>query len=144
MSVAPLTSASFPLVGSPAAAAPLLHAQATRLKGSALRNAAPSDQRAAVGAQFEAILVRQLLGKTLTSMVGGEGGVSGSIYGDMLADTISQQLTAGPGLGLGRFLERQLAPKGAAHASNADESSAAGPSAHAANPRPLSSVPLHP
>jgi Rod binding domain-containing protein len=134
MSVAPITSASAPLVGSPAPVAALTHAKATQLKGAALRNAAPADQRAAVGAQFEAILVRQLLGKTLTSMVGGEGGVSGSVYGDMLADTISQQLTAGPGLGLGRFLEKQLAPKGHGHGSQAE----ALPSASAA--RPLSLV----
>jgi len=79
---------------------------------AALRNAAPEEQRKAAAAQFEAILVRQLLGKTMTSMLGGEeGGVAGSIYGDMLSDTISQQLTSGPGLGLGRFLEQQLAPK---------------------------------
>jgi Rod binding domain-containing protein len=38
------------------------------------------------------------------------------VYGDLLADTISQQLTAGPGLGLGRFLEQQLTPPGAAAA----------------------------
>ncbi len=112
MSVAPVTSASTPLVGSPVAVAELSHAKATKLRGAALRNAAPADQRAAVGAQFEAILVRQLLGKTLTSMVSGEGGVSGSVYGDMLADTMATQLTSGQGLGLGRLLEKQLAPKG--------------------------------
>jgi Rod binding domain-containing protein len=36
------------------------------------------------------------------------------VYGDMLADTFAQQLTAGQGLGLGRFLEQQLTPKGGA------------------------------
>lgn len=84
-----------------------------KLTGAALRNAEPAEQRAAVAAQFEAILVRQLLGKTMNSMLGGEdGGVSSSIYGDMLADTIANQLTAGPGLGLGRTLMQQLTPKG--------------------------------
>lgn len=79
---------------------------------AALRRADPATQRTAVAQQFEGILVRQLLGKTMTSMLGGEkGGVAGSIYGDMLADTISQQLTAGRGLGLGRFIEQQLTPK---------------------------------
>lgn len=78
---------------------------------AALRDAAPAAQRAAVGAQFEAVLVRQLLGKTMTSMLGGGEGVAGSIYGDMLADTLAQQLTAGRGLGLGKFLEQQLAPR---------------------------------
>ena len=80
---------------------------------AALRNAGPEEQRRGVAAQFEAILVRQMLGKTMTSMLGGStGGVSGSIYGDMLADTLAQQLTAGQGLGLGRYLEQQLAPRG--------------------------------
>jgi Rod binding domain-containing protein len=89
------------------------HAHAARLSGAALRNASPAEQRAAVAAQFEAILVRQLLGQTVTKMMGGEeGGVAGSIYGDLLADTISQQLAAGQGLGLGRFLEQQLTPRG--------------------------------
>ena len=46
--------------------------------------------------------MRQLLGKTMTSMLGGEqGGVAGSVYGDMLADTMAQQLSAGQGFGLG-------------------------------------------
>lgn len=89
----------------------LERAKAAKLSGAALRNATPAEQRAAVAAQFEAILVRQLLGKTMTSLMGGgAGGVSGSIYGDMLADTISQQLSAGQGLGIGRFLEQQLTP----------------------------------
>src|SRR3954467_11375185 len=102
MSVAPISSASTPLIGQVPALTNLQHAKAAQLHGAALRNADPAAQPAAVGAQFEAILVRQLLGKTLTSMVGGEGGASGSVYGDMLADTMSQQLTSGPGLGLGR------------------------------------------
>lgn len=96
MSVAPISSPS----AAPAAFDPAL-----------LRQAEPAVQRAAVAQQFEAILVRQLLGKTLTSMLGGEGGgVASSVYGDLLADTISQQLTAGKGLGLGRFIEQQLTP----------------------------------
>lgn len=113
MSLAPINS----LIGSPAPQqtqelSDLARAKAAKLKGAALRNAGPAEQRAAVAAQFEAILVRQLLGKTMTSMMGGgTGGVSGSIYGDMLADTISQQLSSGQGIGLGRFLEQQLAPK---------------------------------
>jgi hypothetical protein len=32
----------------------------------------------------------------------------------MLTDTFAQQLTSGPGLGLGRLLEQQLTPRGAA------------------------------
>src|SRR5690349_1440136 len=115
MSVAPVTSASTPLVGQPATLAltKIQHDKAAHLKGAALRHASPGEQRAAVGAQFEAILVRQLLGPTLNKMMSTDtGGVSGSIYGDMLADTFATQLTSGPGLGLGRYLEKQLAPKG--------------------------------
>lgn len=99
----------------PEAATPV--ARSGPFNPAALRNASGAEQSRAVAAQFEAILVRQLLGKTMTSMMSGEArGAAGSIYGDMLADTISQQLTAGQGLGLGRFLEQQLTPKAAAAA----------------------------
>lgn len=114
MNVSPLNSAN---ATSPAGQVQELtdiaRAKAAKLTGAALRNASKAEQGAAVAAQFEAILVRQLLGKTMNSMLGGaQSGVAGSIYGDMLADTISQQLTAGHGLGLGRFLEQQFTPKG--------------------------------
>ena len=90
-------------------------ASAKPLSGAALRNASPELQRKAVSQQFEAILVRQLLSKTMTSMLGSEkSGPSASVYGDMLTDTFAQQLTSGPGLGLGRLLEQQLTPRGAA------------------------------
>lgn len=86
----------------------------TAFNAAAVRNATPAAQRAAVAAQFEAILVRQLLGKTMNSMLGGaESGAAGSVYGDMLADTMAQQLTAGRGLGLSRYIEQQLTPRGA-------------------------------
>jgi peptidoglycan hydrolase FlgJ len=91
---------------------PVAHNRATQLRGAALRNAAPAEQRAAVGAQFEAILVRQLLGKTMTKMLSSDEGTAASVYGDMLTDTIATQLTAGPGLGLGRVIEKQLTPRG--------------------------------
>ncbi len=99
-------------------AAQVANIAATRPVGfnaAALRNAPATEQRKQVAAQFEAVLVRQLLGKTMTSLLSSESsGVAGSVYGDMLADTLAQQLTAGQGMGLGRFLEQQLAPKGAA------------------------------
>ena len=86
-SVSPQPTA--PVVG------PTVRAKTPAFTAAAMRHAAPAEQRAAVAKQFEAILVRQLLGKTMNSMLGGEsGGVAGSVYGDMLADTISQQLTA--------------------------------------------------
>ncbi|MCX6954831.1 MAG: hypothetical protein NTV51_21960 [Verrucomicrobia bacterium] len=83
------------------------------LSGAALRKAPEAEQRKAVAQQFEAILVRQMLSKTMTSMLGSEkSGPSANVYGDMLTDTFAQQLTSGPGLGLGRLLEKQLTPRG--------------------------------
>ncbi|HVU33774.1 MAG TPA: rod-binding protein [Opitutaceae bacterium] len=86
-------------------------ARAAQLTGSALRNAPPAEQRAAVASQFEAIFVRQMLGKTLTKMLGDEKGVAGSVYGDMLTDTFAKALTAGSGIGLAQMIEKQLAPR---------------------------------
>lgn len=77
--------------------------------------------RKKVAAQFEAILVRQLLSQSVGSMLGGGGdAVSGTIYGDMMTDALAQKLTAGQGLGLGRFIEKQLTPRGAS-ADSSDE-----------------------
>ncbi len=91
--------------------APSAHAKP--FNAASLRSADPAEQRAAVAAQFEAILVRQLLSKTMTSMLGSEtSGPAANVYGDMLTDTLANQLTAGPGLGLGRLLQQQLTPKG--------------------------------
>jgi Rod binding domain-containing protein len=67
-----------------------------------------------VAGQFEAILIRQLLSKSLTSMLGSEDNAASSVYGDMLTDTLAQQLTAGPGLGLGSMIATQLMPRGPA------------------------------
>lgn len=84
-----------------------------QFNAAAMRTATPAAQRTAVAAQFEAVLVRQLLGPTISSMLkSGEGSVSGNVYGDMLADSLSQQLSAGRGLGLGRYIEQQLTPRG--------------------------------
>lgn len=113
MSVAPIT-ASAP--AAPAAFNPAV-----------LRNATPAVQRAAAAAQFEAILVRQMLGPTMKSMLGGEeSGTAGGVYGDMLADTLAQQLTSGRGLGLSRYIEQQLTPRGTA-----------APATDSQNPSPL-------
>lgn len=90
---------------------PAERAHAAQLRGAALRNAAPAEQRAAVAAQFEAILVRQMLGKTITSMLGNSNNASSSVYGDLLTDTFAQKLTAGSGMGLARVIEQQLAPR---------------------------------
>ena len=80
------------------------------LSSKALRNASPAEQRKEVAAQFEAILVRQLLAPTMTSMLG-EGGAASNVYGDMLTDTFAQQLTRGGGMGLSQMLQKQLSPR---------------------------------
>lgn len=102
-------------------------ARAKAFSAASLRTADPAEQRRAVAAQFEAILVRQLLSKTMTSMLGSEkSGPSANVYGDMLTDTLANQLTAGPGLGLGRLLEKQLAPKGVTSAAELNARQPAG------------------
>lgn len=113
------------------------------LTGAALRNADPAAQRTAVAQQFEAILVRQLLSKTMSSMLGSEkSGPAANIYGDMLTDTFAQQLTSGPGLGLGRMLEKQLTPRGLAASAESgtglltrDSAPSVAPAAAALDPR---------
>lgn len=107
------------------ALSPVDHARATQLRGAALRQADPAEQRAAVGAQFEAILVRQLLSKTMTKMLSSDEGTAASVYGDMLTDTVATQLTSGPGLGLGRVIERQLTPRGVPVSAQPDAPAAA-------------------
>jgi Rod binding domain-containing protein len=72
-----------------------------------------ADRKKAAG-QFEAILVRQLLSKSVGSMMGSDD-VAGSVYGDMMTDAIAQNLTAGQGLGLGRMIEKQLTPTAPQH-----------------------------
>lgn len=112
MNVSPVTALSAP--------AP---SRAAHLTGAALRNAAPAEQRAAVAAQFEAIMVRQLLGPTLTKMFGSGKGPAAGVYGDLLTNALATQLTAGPGLGLGRIIEQQLTPPTARRAPAATSTS---------------------
>ncbi|MBM3852298.1 MAG: hypothetical protein FJ399_03990 [Verrucomicrobia bacterium] len=105
--------------------ASLARTSATQLRGESLRAAPPEQQRAAVAAQFEAILVRQLLNPTLTKLLGTGEGIAASIYGDLLSDTVATQLSAGRGLGLKELIERQLTPRGEARAGAPAEAAAA-------------------
>lgn len=122
MNVAALnaTSAS----GSSAAEVAAVARSRTPLSPAALRKAAPEVQSAEVASQFEAILVRQLLAPTMTSMLGKEGAAS-NVYGDMLTDTLAQQLTRGGGLGLGQLLQHQLTPRSSGAALTSPASSEA-------------------
>jgi Rod binding domain-containing protein len=119
MNIAALANPSAPAVQSPLLDG-VEHARAVKLRGSALKMAAPAEQRAAVAAQFEAILVRQMLGKTITSMMGSKDSAAGSVYGDLITETMAQALTAGRGLGIGRMVEQQLTPRGLPAAPAAD------------------------
>jgi flagellar protein FlgJ len=69
----------------------------------------PAEQRAAVGSQFEAILLRQFLQESLGSMMGGTGG---NLYGFMLTDSLAQKLSEGGGMGLAPIIAQQLTPRG--------------------------------
>jgi peptidoglycan hydrolase FlgJ len=75
----------------------------------------PADIKKAAG-QFEAIILRQLLGPSIEPMMnGGLGGSAGSgggggVYSYLLTDVLCTSLGSAGGLGLGRMLEKQLAP----------------------------------
>jgi Rod binding domain-containing protein len=73
----------------------------------------PEAQRKAAAGQFEAILLRQFLNDSVGSMMGGEKTAQGSVYGYLLTDVLSQKLSQGAGLGLGKIIEQQLTPGGA-------------------------------
>jgi flagellar protein FlgJ len=101
MDIASITSLS----GTPAAALAALTPA-----GGAGPTSSTAAQRKKAAAQFEAIMVRQLLSKSVGSMLGGSGHTTGLIYGDMMTDVLAQKLTEGQGLGLGRMIERQISP----------------------------------
>jgi flagellar protein FlgJ len=69
--------------------------------------------------QFEAIILRQLLGPSIEPMMNGGLGGSGSsgggggVYSYLLTDVLCSSLGSAGGLGLGRVLEQQLAPPSA-------------------------------
>jgi len=68
----------------------------------------PKAQAKVVSQQFESVLLKQFLDKSVGSMMGSSAG--SDVYGYMLTDALSQSLAKGGGLGLSSILERQLAP----------------------------------
>jgi flagellar protein FlgJ len=110
MNAAALSAVSSAPAAAPSAVRPAAP-RSQPLTGAALRNAPEAVQRAEVSAQFEAILLRQMLAPTMTSMLGSESGAAASVYGDMLTDTLAQQLSRGGGLGLAQMMAQQLAPR---------------------------------
>lgn len=81
-------------------------------------------QRQKAAAQFEAVLVRQLIAPALNGMMGGGegGGGGGGVYGYMLTDLLAEKITEGQGLGLSATIARQLSPRGSAASLLSDES----------------------
>jgi len=105
LSALPPVSAALPAAAAPGAGdRPPSAAEADRLK---------------VAAQFEAILVRQMIGPSLQSALGGGQG-GGGVYSYLLTDVIANQLASGSGLGLGRIIAEQLTPRGTPAASTPD------------------------
>ena len=72
-----------------------------------------------VASQFEAIILRQMLGPTIEPIMSGGSGSSGSegggggagVYGYMVTDVLANAMSKGGGLGLASMLEKQLSPK---------------------------------
>lgn len=77
-----------------------------------LPNQPPAVQRKIVARQFEAILLRQFLSKSVGSMMGGDDTAQSSVYGYMLTDALAQSLAAGGGMGISKMMEKQLEPVG--------------------------------
>ena len=96
--------------------------QAGTFEGPAVRaNQTPAEQRKAVAGQFEAIMLRQLLGNSLGSMMGGDDSPAGSVYGYMVTDVFASKLAAGGGMGLAKVIAQQLTPRGEAPAAAASD-----------------------
>ncbi len=68
-----------------------------------------SAQAKVVSEQFESVLLRQFLDKSMGSMMG--SGAGSDVYGYMLTDALSQSLAKGGGLGMSSILQQQLSPR---------------------------------
>ena len=70
----------------------------------------PKAQAKVVAQQFESILLRQFLDKSVGSMMGNAAG--SDVFGYMLTDALAQSLAKGGGLGISSILQQQLTPVG--------------------------------
>jgi peptidoglycan hydrolase FlgJ len=98
------------------ASAPIEYGPAPGTARSANTKDAPSpaDIKKAA-AQFEAIIMRQLLAPSIEPLMsgglGGEGGApGGGIYGHLMTEVLADSLSKGGGIGLGKMLEKQFSP----------------------------------
>lgn len=100
---------------SPVSMSPLLAAADPQALERAMRSPAAGSPAEAAARQFEAALVRQLVGDALKPMLGGENPTPGSdVYQYLVADVVSQQVAAGGGLGIAKMLVPHLAARAAA------------------------------
>jgi Rod binding domain-containing protein len=80
----------------------------------AMGPAADREPAKAAAEQFEAVLVRQLLGSALKPMLGGQGeqqAPGSDIYQYMITDVVSQSVTQGGGLGIAKMLASHMGTK---------------------------------
>ena len=61
-----------------------------------------------VAQQFEAIMLRQFLSKSVSSMMDSDNSPSGDVYGYFLTDTLATKLAEGGGMGLSKVLQKQF------------------------------------
>ncbi|MBL9192268.1 MAG: rod-binding protein [Opitutaceae bacterium] len=131
MSVSAISASSAQPAWAKALDAPLGLSSATRTVAG--RTSTPAEVKKAA-AQFEAIILRQLLTPTIEPIMsgglGGAGGTGGGVYGYMLTDVLANSLSQGGGMGLSQMLSRQLTPRGSAQpAQGADPAAPTEPSA---------------
>ena len=97
-------------------------AQAMAGNGKALARLPKDQQVKAVAGQFEAIFLRQFLQDSVSKIMGGEsGGPTGNVYGYLLTDVLASKLSEGGGLGLSSAIEKQLSPRVALPAADAED-----------------------
>lgn len=99
-----------------ASISPLLGVADTATLQRQLSTGSKETDAQATAAQFEAILVRQLLGESLKPMLGGDSGAKtpgSDVYQYLVTDVVAQSVTQGGGLGIAKMLVSQLTPKGA-------------------------------
>lgn len=91
-------------------------APTSAVAGGAPAKTSPADLQKA-SRQFEAILVRQMIGPAIEPMMSGgslggkeDSGSGVGVYAYMLTDVLSNSITQGGGLGLSAVISRQLSP----------------------------------
>jgi Rod binding domain-containing protein len=102
---------------SPASLTPLLGVTDPATIQRTMQSAPNRSTAQAAAAQFEAILVRQLLGDAFKPMLGTTGtekAPGSDVYQYLVTDVVAQSVAQGGGLGIAKMLVPQLTPTGAA------------------------------